>query len=358
LHSTPPFKYNTHTMSNHEERLLTYRRVITVIAVIIVLVLAFLIIKPFLIALIGAAVLAYLFYPVYRYMAERLPKFLPQESIAAALTVVLIFLIVLIPMSFIAGLLANEARSGYVVLQRFFNHPASVISLPPLLQDKMGDISNYREPLLTLATQFINWVQGIVISLPRAFLSILITIFSIYFFLKGAPQIYGFFQDFFPLPEGRYQEIFERFDSLSRGIVLGQIVVGILHGFLAWGAYSLLGVPNAVLWAFLTAIISIIPILGASLVWFPIAVYLFVAGWATGTYWKGLVLFAYGVLVITTVDNFLKPKIMGDNARIHPLIILLGILGGIQLMGLPGILIGPLILALLDVVMSILREVV
>jgi len=98
--------------------------------------------------------------------------------------------------------------------------------------------------------------------------------------------------------------------------------------------------------------------LGAALVWVPIAAYLFVIGYMTGTYWKAFALLVFGTLVISTIDNILKPKIVGDRARVHPLIIMFGILGGIQLIGIPGILIGPMILTLFDVVMEMFRDIV
>ncbi|MFH1362420.1 MAG: AI-2E family transporter [bacterium] len=346
-------------MSSAKERLVAYRRTITIIAVIIVLYLSYLIVRPFLMAIIGAAVLAYIFYPVYRMFERRIPNPLPRSSLASILTVILIVLIVLVPMIFIAGVLAREARSGYIFIQQYFSRPGFAFNLPPVLTEKFGvDIASLRQPMLNLASQFINWVQGVVKSLPGAFLNIFITIFSIYFFLKGGRGINKFLQEFFPLPEGRYKQVFSRFDELSRGIVMGQIVVGILHGILAWIAYTFIGIANPVLWAFLTAIISIIPVLGAGLVWFPIAVYLIAAGMVTGSYWQGISLMVYGFLVMSMIDNLLKPKIIGDNARVHPLIVLFGILGGIQLFGLPGILLGPLVLALFDVVMSIFREVI
>ena len=90
----------------------------------------------------------------------------------------------------------------------------------------------------------------------------------------------------------------------------------------------------------------------------PIAVYLVIGGYMTGAYWKGISLFTYGLLLMSAIDNILKPKIIGERSRTHPLIILFGILGGIQLIGLPGIIIGPLVLGLFDIVMEIFREVV
>ncbi|MFA4844760.1 MAG: AI-2E family transporter, partial [Candidatus Margulisiibacteriota bacterium] len=168
--------------------------------------------------------------------------------------------------------------------------------------------------------------------------------------------LYKFFGEIVPLAEGRYRQILNRFDDLSRGMIMGQIVVGIIQGILAWLGFFLLGVPNPVLWGFLTAIISIIPLLGAAIVWVPIVAYLAIVGTTTGEYWRAVTLLLYGTFVISLIDNFLKPKIVGDNAKIHPLIILFGILGGIQLFGIAGILIGPLILTIFDLVIEIYKE--
>ncbi|MBU1027047.1 MAG: AI-2E family transporter [Candidatus Margulisbacteria bacterium] len=346
-------------MTTTEQRLSAYRRTIAIIAVIVFAVLAFMIIRPFLVAIIGAAVLGYLFHPVYKFIAKYIPKPLPAESISAFLTCILIILIVLIPMISITGLLVAEARSGYIYLQKVVTAPDFRFDLPPIVNEHIGDLSiQYKDQIANLGSQLVKWLQGVLTGIPNVFLNIFITIFSVYFVLRGGGNINKFIQEFFPLPGGRYKQIFKRFDELSRGMVMGQIVVGLIQGVLAWIAFVILGVPSPVLWAFLTGIISIIPLLGAALVWFPIAVYLFSSGYIIGTAWKGIALLLYGILVISTVDNFLKPKIIGERAKIHPLVILFGILGGIQLMGLPGILMGPLILTLFDVVMEIFREVV
>jgi len=346
-------------MAGKEDRLIAYRRTVTIIAVIIVLYLSFLIVKPFLIAIIGAAVLSYVFYPLYRFFESRIPSPLSKNSVAAIITVLIIIAIVLVPMIFITSVLAKEAKEGYFYLQSYIRQPEFSTRLPQYLTDNFNvDIKNLEQPMLGLANQFIVWVQNVVRGLPGAFLNIFITIFAIYYFLKGGRGLNKFLQEVFPLPDGKYKLVYNRFEELTKGIVLGQIVVGILHGLLAWVAYMFLGIGNPVLWAFLTAIISIIPVLGAGLVWFPIAVYLILVGLPLGLAWKGIALMVYGLLVMSMIDNVLKPKIIGDNANVHPLIVLFGILGGIQLLGLPGILIGPLILALFDVVMGTFREVI
>lgn len=346
-------------MSTAEERLSAYRRTIAIIAVIIALYLSFLIIKPFLVAIIGAGVLAYIFYPVNNFILKRTPKFLPADSISALITVFLIIIIVLMPMVLISLSLADEAKNGYHFLQELTQKPGFSLDLPESFLQKFGAYEeNIKQAYVNLGTQLINWAQDLIKNIPSAFLSILVTIFSVYFFLKGGKRLYDYCQRVLPLPEGRYREILSRFSEISYSMIYGQVVVGMIQGFLAWIAYFSLGVPNPVLWGFVTAIVSIIPMLGAALVWFPIVIYLLIKGYLIGVYWKAIVMLVYGMLVVSAIDNILKPKLIGDRARIHPLIILFGIIGGIQLIGLPGILIGPMVLALFDVIMEILREVV
>jgi predicted PurR-regulated permease PerM len=202
----------------------------------------------------------------------------------------------------------------------------------------------------------IDWLQAILKAIPNLALNIFITIFSTYYFLKHAGDIFKYLQEIFPLSAGRYKQIVARFDDLSRGVIMGQVVVGTLQGVLAWIGFLVIGLPNPVLWGFLTAVISIIPLLGAAMVWFPIFVYLLIKGFYLGGLWKAIFLFIYGMFVVSTIDNILKPKIVGQHANIHPLIVLFGILGGIQLFGLPGILIGPLVLTLFDLIIEIYKE--
>jgi predicted PurR-regulated permease PerM len=328
--------------------------------VAVVLIISFLIVRPFLVAVLSAAALAFLFYPFCRRLQARLPGQLWPETLSALLTTLLVIIIVMIPVVFVAVIIAREARDGYVFLQAFVaSSQWPPAGLPAFLAERLKDFSSYRDVVIDVAGQLIRWLQGVLLKgVPSAALNIFITIFSLYYFLKNGGALYQFFQDFLPLPAGKYQKIINRFDDLTRGMILGQIVVGAVQGILAWVGFIVLAVPNPFLWGFATALISIIPLLGAVMVWLPIAVFLLISGHMTGVYWKGLVLLAYGALVISTIDNILKPKIVGDHAKIHPLVILFGILGGIQLFGIAGILIGPMILTLFDVMIEIYREVI
>lgn len=344
-------------MSSEEDRRDAYRRTVALIVTVVVLVLAFMIIRPFMVAILTAAALAYVFYPVYLNILKNLPKKARAKELGSLLTCLIIVSLVLVPAVFVTILLTYELKSGYLFLKEFTQSSQwPLVNLPPFLSQGSAYLPQFKEIAAGFASQLIGVLQSFLQGVPGIILNIFITVFSIYYFLKHGKDLYNFFSGLVPLPEGRYKQILLRFDSLSRGMIMGQIAVGLVQGVLAWLGFLFLGVPNPILLGFLTAIISIIPLLGAAIVWVPVALYLFISGMITGEYWKAVVLLLYGTFVISLIDNFLKPKIVGDRAKIHPLIILFGILGGIQLFGVAGILIGPLILTIFDVAIEIYKE--
>jgi predicted PurR-regulated permease PerM len=333
-----------------------YNRTVAIGFALLVFFLSFMIVRPFLVAILSAAALAFIFYPVYKKIYDRLPAAWPQDVIASLLTCLLIIVIVLVPVVVITLTLASEIRSGYFFLQQLLLSPSFSFDLPPQFTSKLGDLSQFKGPVAEISGALIDWLQNILKAIPSLALTLFITVFSTYYFLKHAEDIFKYLQEIFPLSAGRYKQIVTRFDDLSRGVIMGQVVVGTLQGILVWLGFIAVGLPNPVLWGFLTAIVSVIPLLGAALVWFPFFVYLLIKGLYLGGIWKAVFLFVYGTFVVSTIDNVLKPKIVGGHAKIHPLIVLFGILGGIPLFGLPGILIGPLILTIFDLIVEIYKE--
>ena len=344
-------------MSKEEDRLIAYRRSVGLLIVAAVFLVSFLIIRPFIVAILSAAVLALVFYPLYKYLLNVFSKNKFKKVFSAMLTCLVIILIVLVPVIFIAIMLTKEVREGYVYWQQILASPNFSLDLPPEFVRRLGDLSQYKDLFTGIAGSIIDWIQGVLRAIPNVVLNLFVIIFSTYYFLKHGEDLYNFFHNVLPLPEGKYEKIIARFDDLSRGVILGQVVVGVLQGILAWMAFVVVSVSNPILWGFLTFIISIIPMLGAAIVWVPICLYLFIKGFYIGSLWRPIFLLLYGTFIISAIDNVLKPKIVGERARIHPLIVLFGILGGIQLFGLPGVLIGPLVLTLFDVMIEIYKEI-
>lgn len=344
-------------MSREEERLESYRRTAAVSFVVIVLLLSFLIVRPFFIAIMSAAVLAFIFYPLYGKLAEIFENVPLGEKLASLLTCLVILSVVLIPSIFVTVLLTSEIKSGYHFLQTILQAPQfQFANLPPVLKQLEQFLPQLKAGTAELISQLIGMLQDIIKVIPNVLLQIFITIFSIYYFLVHGDDLYKFFADLFPISEKRYKQIVTRFDNLSRGVIIGQVFVGVIQGVLAWLGFFILGVPSPILWGSLTAIISMIPLFGAAIVWVPVDIYLFLVGTMTGNYVPAICLLIYGVFVISLIDNILKPKIVGDNANIHPLIVLFGILGGIQLFGIAGLILGPMILTIFDVVIEIFKE--
>ncbi|OGC11660.1 hypothetical protein A3K48_04090 [candidate division WOR-1 bacterium RIFOXYA12_FULL_52_29] len=344
-------------MNREKERIESYRRTAAISLVVVVLILSFLIIRPFVVSLLSAAALAFIFYPLYSFLARILSSVPLGKKSASLLTCLIILSVVLIPSIFIAVLLSSEVKSAYHFIQEVISSPQFQLeNLPPGFTQMGQLLPHLKSGATELIGQLFSLLQGILKGIPNVLLHIFITIFSIYYFLVHGTDLYKFFADLFPISEKRYKEIITRFDNLSRGVIIGQVLVGIIQGLLAWLGFFFLGVPSPILWGSLTAIISMIPLFGAALIWVPIDIYLFLVGTMSGNYLPAIILLFYGVFVISLIDNVLKPKIVGDNSNVHPLIVLFGIIGGIQLFGIAGIIVGPLILTIFDVVIEIFKE--
>jgi len=344
-------------MTSKKVQGITYRRNAALFVAVVVLSLSFMIIRPFLIAILSAAVLSYIFYPIFLFLLNNMPKKLRSRELSSALTCLIVIFMVLIPVIITSNIMLGEVKSGYVFFNEFMRSSQwSPESISPLLGKWARYLPQIKSIVSDVAGQFMGALQDYLVGIPNLALSVIILVFSSYYFLKHGNDLYRYFSELVPLPKGRYKQILIRFDDISRGMLTGQILVGIVQGILAWIGFILLGVPNALLFGFLTAIISIIPLMGAAFVWFPITIYLFIIGTMTGEYSRAIILLLYGAFVISLIDNILKPKIIGERAKIHPLIVLFGILGGIQLFGIPGILIGPVILAIFDLAIEIYKE--
>jgi len=204
-------------MSREEERIEIYRRTVVMFFVLVLLVLAFLIIRPFLIAIISAAALAYIFNPVYLLILKNFPKMARAKELSSILTCLIVLLLVLAPTALVMILLTYEARDGYLFLQDFLRSPQPLFAgLPPFLSQWSGYFPQFKEIIADLAGQFIGVLQNILKGIPNVALNIFITVFSLYYFLKHGKDLYRFFSDLVPLSEGRYKQILQRFDDLSR----------------------------------------------------------------------------------------------------------------------------------------------
>ena len=155
------------------------------------------------------------------------------------------------------------------------------------------------------------------------------------------------------------RKVLKRLDDVMFAVVYGNLTVAVIQGFVALIGYFIFGVKNPILWGVLTVIGALIPFFGTATIWVPLSFFIFISGVLQneiGLIWKSIGLFLYGTLLIATVDNFIKPYIIGDKANVHPLVILLGVFGGLALVGPIGLVVGPIILALFLTSLTIYLE--
>jgi predicted PurR-regulated permease PerM len=174
------------------------------------------------------------------------------------------------------------------------------------------------------------------------FLQLFVFLYAFFFFLVGGQRLLRRILYYVPLGSDQESRLLERFLSVSRATLKGSLLIGLLQGTLAGLAFWVVGIPAPALWGTVMVVLSIIPAVGAGMVWVPAVAYLLVVGQTL----RGILLLAWSATVVSLVDNFLRPRLVGRDARMSDLLILLSTLGGIVLFGAAGFIVGPIVAAL------------
>lgn len=313
----------------------------------------FWILLPFYGAIFWGTTLAIIFTPVNRSLLAHLRG---RRNLAAFITLLLIILIVIIPVALISGSLIQEGiaiykrmESGELNLGAYF---AQIIdALPPVVHDTLtrfglSDAFSIREKLSAGALQASKFIATRAVSVGQNTFSFLVgmavMLYLLFFLLRDGSKLAAKSRQVIPLSNEHQQHLTQKFTTVVRATVKGNIVIAMIQGALGGIVFWLLGIQGAILWAVIMAILSLLPAVGASLIWGPVAIYFL----ATGALWQGVVLTLFGVLVIGVIDNLLRPLLVGKDTKLPDYVILISTLGGLAVFGLNGFVIGPLIAAL------------
>ena len=304
-------------------------------------------------ALLWATVLAIVFAPLFR----RLTKSMRQKRTLAALTTVMIILLmVILPLTLVTMLLIQEGLnvysrivSGELNVGSYFQQifgalPAWLVDLLDrfgftnfgVMQERLS--SSLLKGSQFFAAQAFNIGQNTFDFIVNLF----IVLYLLFFFLRDGDQLSRQIRNAIPLRAEQQRDLFTKFTTVIRATVKGNIVVAIVQGALGGVIFWFLGVHAAVLWAVLMAFLSLLPAVGSALIWLPVAIFFLVSG----AIWQGIILIAFGVLVIGLVDNVLRPVLVGKDTKMPDFVVLIATLGGMAIFGLNGFVIGPLIAAM------------
>lgn len=310
----------------------------------------FFIFKPFLIAILLAAVFAVIFQRPYKFFVRITGG---KNRISALLTSIFGMIIFAGLFLGIAGLIANEASNLFQnsikagnAYQNYIDPIIGNINRSPLLKSlglenliNSGTISRAVSQMGQGALGILQQTyQGVAHFL---FLTI-VMFFTLYYFLVGGRDLVKKIMYLSPLRDSHEKLLIERFISISRATMKGTLVVGLVQGSIGGITFALVGVPSAIAWGVVMVFLSLIPMFGTSLIWFPAGIIMLLIG----NIWQGVVILAVGLGIISIIDNFLRPELVGKDTQMHPLVVFFATLGGISLLGFLGFVMGPIIVAL------------
>ncbi len=311
------------------------------------------IVWPFFGAVFWGVVLAVLSMPLYHWLLG----VMRQRRTLAALSTLLILLIgVGIPLVFIAVSLVNDVMQLYarITARRFdlgtYFHDI-VQALPPDMIDLLdhlglGNLSAVQERLSHSTLEIGRVVTGHALNIGQNTFAFVfnfgIMLYLLFFLLRDGVALAAKIEHALPLERMRKRHLFAKFTMVIRATVRGNVLIAITQGALGAGMLWLLGVQGPLLWGAVMGIVSMVPLVGAALLWAPIAIYFML----TGAIWKGVALVLFGVVALGLVDNILRPLLIGQDTRMADYIVLISTLGGIAIFGINGFVIGPLVAAL------------
>jgi predicted PurR-regulated permease PerM len=307
-------------------------------------------IREFLLTILLAAIFTGLSYPAYQWLLGRLRG---REALAAIATLLLLLTLVVAPLLAVLGAGANEAlRVTETIrprLQQLVDQPGEFNSRLRALPG-YDRIEPYRSQILTKAGELVGSTSAFLFAALSAttratavfIFHFLVLLYTMFYFLTGGPALLRTMLGYLPLTEADKQRMLGKFVSVTRATLKGTILIGAAQGVLGGLAFWAVGLDGAIFWGTVMTVLSIIPGVGGALIWVPAVIILI----TTGEVWRGIALALFCALVVGSVDNLLRPRLVGKDIKMHELLIFFSTLGGLMLFGAMGFILGPILAAL------------
>jgi len=339
------------------------RNIFALIFLLILLYLFYLIFKPFLIPLIWAGIVAIVLHPPYRYCVKKLRN---KDSLIALLFSIGVLLIIVLPSFSILFMLVQETMDAYnkykdvlaniemtQILERIKEYiPEPFIKIIPSLN---GDSDSLFARFASVITEFLlHQAQGILKNTGVLIFRLIIMIAGIFFFLKNGKVLVDFTKKILPFDGETREVLLSRLNETVTAVLTGMIITSMVQGFLLGVGFLIFGVPFPVLFGALTFLLTLLPFGGAIPVWLWGAIFLFL----NGKIGAGVGLLLWGALLVSSIDNFLKPFLIGERTNIPFFLLFLSLLGGIMAFGLTGLLLGPVIVAVFLSLLNVYTELI
>ncbi len=302
-----------------------------------------------------ALFLAYLTYPAYPWLKQRVKN----RQIAALLLLIVMMVAVVVPLGFLAGELAQEMQSVANSLsgEDFDNFTQELRdSVNRMLGRNGADPGNdfLFERLEQDATRFVGTLLSSLFgALAEGVIGLFVLLYVMYYAYLDGPRLLRFVQDILPMQEAHRDLMFHEIGIVVKAVMYGQVLTALIQATIGGIGFWIFGVPNVIFWSVIMFILALLPIVGPPLVWVPATIYLI---GVKGDTFAGVGLAIYSAILVSTVDNIIRPKLIGSKAHVHPVVVLLGVLGGIAVFGFSGLILGPLVLSIFVTILNVYRK--
>ena len=285
-----------------------------------------------------AGILTYTLFPIYQFLNRRTRT----AGIAAGVVIVLALVVMILPTVYLVSELVNQVKGTYTTLQtdslqQVGDYLNSLTNLDVDFQEMLSSmLDQVRQSIVGLAPNILG-------SISELLLGLFIMFFVMFYGFREGQAFMTYLKELLPLEVGLKDSLFHEMRTVTQAVLYGQVLTAVIQGGLGGLGLLVAGVPNALFWGAIMMITAFVPLLGTPLIWVPAGVGLMMDGATT----RGIILLVYGATIVMNIDNFLRPRLVSGRSKVHPVLILIGVLGGLRVFGFIGMLIGPLVLAIL-----------
>jgi len=314
--------------------------------------------QPFIAVLLWSSVMAILFFPVQRRLTARTHS----PGLSALATMLLVVVAVIVPLILTGAAVANEftdlASSGQTQIATAIKDFSSGERLRQFTEkvkpyvdiDELASPEKIKEFLTSASQRFAAGTASVIGGILGVIVNAVLVLFTLYYLFRDGEKIASRLPDIIPLERAKSLAILARTRDIIFASVLGVLVIAVIQGILAGLMFWWLGLPSPLVWGLVMTLLSTIPVGGSAIVWLPAAIILV----ATGHWGKALILLAWCGIFVGSVDNLLRPRLVGKKTNLHELFIFFSVLGGLQVFGILGLLIGPVVVAITFALIEVL----
>ncbi len=314
----------------------------------VIALLSILVIQPFISYIVLAGVLTYTLFPVYALIRRRTNR----PGMSSAISILLVLVLLVLPSFLVAQRLAQEVTGAFTTFEL-----SSVQRLGDYLSGVTGNQIDFQEMLdsffIQVRESIIGLAPDILGSITELVLGVFIMFFVMYYAFRDGEIFVARLKQMLPLEPMLKEKLFREVKTVTQGVLYGQVMTAVIQGSVATLGFVIFGVDNWVFWGTIMIVLAFLPVFGTPLIWVPAAVDKILQD----EMFAGIGLMIYGILIVTNIDNLVRPKLVSERSKVHPVLVMVGVLGGLKMIGFSGMLVGPLILALLVALVQFWEEV-